>query len=77
MSLNLREAPNVDEPVAIECKWSAGGFDARNFAAFRQTHPHGENFVVCHDLERAYRRTLAGVEVQFVSLDGLITRLGN
>ena len=62
-------------PVAIECKWSADGFDARNLAAFRQAHPQGANFVVSHDLERAYRRTLAGVDVQFVSLDGLVARL--
>jgi len=62
-------------PIAIECKWSAGPFDARNLAAFRQIHPRGDNFVVCRDVERAYARSVAGVDVQFINLDGLIARL--
>jgi hypothetical protein len=62
-------------PVAIECKWSAGGFNARNLSAFRQIHPHGDNFVVCRDVRRAYRRSAASVDVQYVNLDGLIERL--
>ena len=62
-------------PVAIECKWAAEGFDPRNLLAFRQAHPGGENFVVCQDVARAYRRTLSGQEVHFVGLAGLIGRL--
>jgi predicted AAA+ superfamily ATPase len=62
-------------PIAIECKWSAGAFDAFNLAAFRQIHPRGDNFVVCRDVERAYRRSVGGVDVQFVGLDALIARL--
>ena len=62
-------------PIAIECKWSAGQFDARNLAAFRQIHPRGHNFVVCRDVERAYARSVAGVDVQFINLDGLIAKL--
>ena len=45
-------------------------------AAFRQAHPRGESFVVSRDLQRPYRRNVAGVNTQFVSLDGLIERLG-
>ena len=63
-------------PIAIECKWSADGFDARNLAAFRKLHPAGENFVVSRDVKRPYRATLAGLAVQFVGLEGLIARLG-
>jgi len=63
-------------PVAIECKWSAGNFDARNLAAFRLVHPRGKNFVVAHDIGRSYRRTVAGADVEFLSLAGLIARLG-
>lgn len=63
-------------PTAIECKWSAGDFDARNLAAFRQAHPRGDNFVVAHDVRRPYRRSVAGHDVQFVGLEGLIVRLG-
>ena len=62
-------------PVAIECKWSAEGFDARNVAAFRQLYPNGDNFVVSRNVRRAYRRTLAGCAIQFVSLEELIARL--
>lgn len=63
-------------PIAIECKWSADGFDARNLAAFRKLHPAGENFVVSTDVKRPYRATLAGLAVQFVGLEDLIARLG-
>lgn len=62
-------------PTAIECKWSAEGFDARNLAAFREIHPRGDNLVVCRDVERAYRRTVAGMDVQFVGLSGLVERV--
>jgi predicted AAA+ superfamily ATPase len=61
-------------PIAVECKWSAEGFDARNLAAFRALHPRGDNLVVCRDVERAYRRTLAGIDIQFVGLSGLVER---
>lgn len=63
-------------PIAIECKWSADGLAAANLAAFRQVHPHGDNFVVGRDVGRPYRRRLNGVDVQFTDLDGLIARLG-
>ncbi len=63
-------------PAAIECKWSAGELDARNLASFRQAHPRGDNFVVAHDIGRSYRRSVAGVDIQFLGLDGLIARLG-
>ncbi len=62
-------------PAAIECKWSAEGFDARNLAAFRQIHRTGENFVVSRNNQRAYRRTLSGCDVQFVDLKELIARI--
>ncbi len=63
-------------PAAIECKWSAGELDARNLVAFRQVHPRGDNFVVARDVRRPYRRSVAGVDIQFLGLDDLIARLG-
>ena len=63
-------------PAAIECKWSAGEFEARNLTAFRQAHPRGDNFVVARDVRRPYRRSVAGVDIQFLGLDGLIAQLG-
>jgi hypothetical protein len=61
-------------PAAIECKWSADEFDARNLMAFRQAHPLGDNFVVASDVRRPYRRSVAGLDVHFVGLDGLIAQ---
>ena len=63
-------------PAAIECKWSAEGFDARNLAAFRQVHPRGDNFVVVRDIRCPYRRAVAGVEIEFLGLEDLIARFG-
>lgn len=61
-------------PVAIEGKWSAEGFKARNVAAFRQIYSKGENFVVSRDVRRAVRKTLSGCEIEFVSLEELVAR---
>jgi hypothetical protein len=56
------------KPLAIECKWSAGEFDAANLLAFRRQHPEGENFVVARDVARAYVRGYGGLKVRFVGL---------
>ena len=62
-------------PVAIECKWRAGGFDGRNVRAFRGRYPGGDNFVVTSDTETSYVRGCGGgVDVRFVSLPELIRR---
>lgn len=62
-------------PIAIECKWSAGEFDASAIKAFRQLYPKGENYVVASDIDREYHRKFDGVEVGFVSLDRLVSAL--
>ncbi|MGH2880517.1 MAG: ATP-binding protein [Solirubrobacteraceae bacterium] len=62
-------------PIAIECKWQAGSFDPSALLAFRRVYPHGENFVVASDVERAFTRTYSGVRIDFVSLEELIARL--
>lgn len=62
-------------PVAIECKWSAGEFDATAIKAFRQFYPKGENYVVASDIDREYHRNFDGVKVRFTSLDGLVSAL--
>ena len=41
-------------PVAIECKWSASAFAARNLRAFRHQYPRGENWLVASDVDRPY-----------------------
>ena len=61
--------------VAIECKWRAAGFDARNMKAFRSRYPAGDNFVVTDDTDASYVRDYGGVEIRFVDLPELIRRV--
>ena len=63
------------KPVTIECKWSAGAFDAQNLLAFRRQYPEGMNFVVAPDVGQAYVHRFRTVSVQFVSLPELIDSL--
>ncbi|MDI6809103.1 MAG: DUF4143 domain-containing protein [Candidatus Eisenbacteria bacterium] len=62
-------------PAAIECKWSADGFDSRNLQAFRRQYPIGPNYVVANDVTRSYRKKCGDIEVQFVGLSGLVANL--
>ena len=62
-------------PVAVECKWRAAGFDARNVRAFRARYPDGDNFVVTDDTVTSYVRDYRGVAVRFVNLPDLIRRV--
>lgn len=64
-------------PAAIECKWSAGEFDAASLRAFRNRYPSGPNFVVAADLETAFSRRYGDLVVRFVSLRGLIEARGS
>lgn len=59
-------------PVAIECKWSSGEFDAANIKAFRTRYPEGANYVVASDVERPFSRTYDDIHIRFVGLDDLI-----
>ena len=61
--------------TAIECKWQAAGFDARNLKAFRSRYPDGDNFVVADDVVASYVRDFGAVTVRFVSLPELIRRV--
>ncbi|MEX2447745.1 MAG: DUF4143 domain-containing protein [Solirubrobacterales bacterium] len=62
-------------PIAIECKWSAGSFDAGSLAAFRRLYPEGESFVVAADVDASFKRTFGDFEVEFCSLEQAIGRL--
>ena len=62
-------------PLAIECKWKAETFDPRALLAFRRQYPEGENFVVAHDVDRAFRRNYNDIEIRFVSLGELIAEI--
>ena len=59
-------------PIAIECKWSARDFDAKNLAAFRRQHPGGANYIVATDVKEEFPQSFGGVDVRFVNLETLI-----
>jgi len=61
--------------TAIERKWQAAGFDARNLKAFRSRYPDGDNFVVADDVDASYVRDYREVTVRFVNLPELIRRV--
>lgn len=56
------------KPTAIECKWSATGFDATNLAAFRRLHRLGENIVLAADVKTAFQRNYGTLKVRFEPL---------
>ncbi len=62
-------------PIAVECKWTAMGFDPRSVLAFHRQYPESNLFVVAHDVDRSFRRAYQGVTVTFVNLEGLIGKL--
>ena len=59
-------------PAAIECKWSANGFDSANLQAFRRQYPDGTNVLVASDIDRSYSRTVGGLLVRFEGLQSVI-----
>lgn len=62
-------------PVAVECKWSVDAFDAAGVRAFRRQYPRGPNWLVTTDVDRPFRRTVGGVEVECLGLADLARRL--
>lgn len=63
------------EPIVIECKWSLVGFDPVNVKAFRRQYPHGDNFVVTPDAEKAFSRRYDNIQLRFLGLKDLIEKL--
>ncbi len=59
-----RSRPNVD---AIECKWNPKAFEPRGLLAFRERYPRGRNYVASPIDGRPYQRTIAGLDVTFLS----------
>jgi uncharacterized protein len=68
----VRKGNNI---AAIECKWSAENADIRNLKHFRKHYPEGENFIVCPDVDRCYKRSNDGITIHFVGLNALISNL--
>ncbi len=73
-----KAGPEVDfiidrpgQPVAIECKWSAGSFDPGGIHAFRRRYPGRLNLVVAEDVRRPFDKRFGPVNVRFVGLEDL------
>jgi predicted AAA+ superfamily ATPase len=62
-------------PIAIECKWSTGDFDASGMKAFADRYPKAELFVVAQDVERSHQKIYGALRVRFVSLETLVATL--
>ncbi len=62
-------------PVAIECKWKAGGFHPSGMLSFRRQYRKGKNWIVCSDVDRSYKKRIRSVAFEFMGLQGLIRRL--
>jgi predicted AAA+ superfamily ATPase len=62
-------------PIAIECKWSAEGFEPAALKAFASHYPKAECLVACRDVETSATRHYGDLKVSFVSLETLVKRL--
>lgn len=61
--------------LAIECKWSAGALDVAGLQAFRRRHPHGENWLVARDVDRAFERSEHGLLIECLGIREFSERL--
>lgn len=68
-------SPRGKAPLAVECKWRAEEFEAKNLQVFRGEYPEGDNIVVSHDVDIPYKRTYGSVTVHFENLSGLRKRI--
>ena len=75
--IDLILARRGGSPIAIECKWSLGEFDAVNLQAFGKQYPRAQFYVVAHDVERAFVRHYNGLAVKFVGLPELVEEILN
>lgn len=64
-----------EDPIALECKWSADAIDAGNLRVFRNHYPGGDNYVVVPDVARPLERELSGVPVTILGPSDLVARM--
>ena len=62
-------------PLAIECKWKADGFEIQSLKSFRERYPKGENWIVCSDVDKPFRRREVDLALEFIGLSHLSERL--
>ncbi len=66
--------------AAIECKFnsSGDGFSGnlgKNFEAFRDLYPNGQNFVVSYNIDHSYQKQYKNLLIHFVNIKDLIRLL--
>jgi predicted AAA+ superfamily ATPase len=74
--VDLIWAPRGKPPLAIECKWSARDFDPANLLVFAHAYPNATFLVATPEARPAFARHYSGIEVNFLTLDRLVERLG-
>ena len=67
--------PRGKPPVAIECKWTARDFNPANLHVFSRAYPKATLLVAAPDARPAFTRHYGGMEVQFLTLDRLVSRI--
>jgi predicted AAA+ superfamily ATPase len=69
--------------TAIECKFNSSADESvstnigKNFEAFRNHYPDGDNFVVSNNIDRPFKRRYKELTISFVNAEGLIRDLNS
>lgn len=63
------------DPIAIECKWSAGAATTQGLRSFRKRYPDGENWIVASDVDQPFHRTEDGLKIEFIGIKNLVRKL--
>lgn len=67
--------------IAIECKFNSSSNDlvsasvGKNFEAFRNHYPNGDNFIVSHNIDTPFTRSYKDLTISFVGAKDLIKHL--
>lgn len=64
-----------DRVDALEVKWQGDAFEPRNLRVFRQSYPHGRNWLVTSQTGPTIVRQVGGLELTSVGIEGLRSEL--
>ncbi|MEQ1847598.1 MAG: DUF4143 domain-containing protein, partial [Nitrospira sp.] len=63
------------EPLALECKWSAKDVDLVNLKAFAHLYPDADLRVIAHDIDKTIRRRSDSLTITYCNLNTLLESL--
>lgn len=63
------------DPLVLECKWSADDVDLTNLKAFALRYPKADLRVIAHDVDRSYQRRTDAFTVTYCGLKALLASL--